>query len=71
MQINFQCCEAHSPRYNYNSISQVCPYKDLGNAKDYTIIILFLMQPSAGDKPDRIQSQEEYHFRYLNGLICM
>lgn len=42
----------------YNNISQVCPYKDLGSAKDYIIILLFLMQPSAGDKPDRMQSQE-------------
>lgn len=39
-------------------MSQVCPYKDLGSAKDYIIILLFLMQPSAGDKPDRMQSQE-------------
>ena len=43
----------------YNNISQVCPYKDLGSAKDYIIILLFLMQPSAGDKPDRMQSQEK------------
>lgn len=28
----------------YNNISQVCPYKDLGSAKDYIIILLFLMQ---------------------------
>lgn len=45
----------------YNNISQVCPYKDLGSAKDYIIILLFLMQPSAGDKPDRMQSQEEHN----------
>ena len=45
----------------YNNISQVCPYKDLGSAKDYIIILLFLMQPSAGDKPDRMQSQEKYN----------
>lgn len=32
----------------YNNISQVCPYKDLGNA-------------SAGDKPDRMQSQEKHN----------
>ncbi len=45
----------------YNNISQVCPYKDLGSAKDYIIILLFLMQPSAGDKPDRMQSQEKHN----------
>ena len=45
----------------YNNISQVCPYKDLGSAKDYVIILLFLMQPSAGDKPDRMQSQEKHN----------
>ena len=45
----------------YNNISQVCPYKDLGNAKDYIIILLFLMQPSAGDKPDRMQSQKKHN----------
>lgn len=28
----------------YNNISQVCPYKDLGSAKDYVIILLLLMQ---------------------------
>lgn len=42
-------------------MSQVCPYKDLGSAKDYVIILLFLMQPSAGDKPDRMQSQEKHN----------
>ena len=49
---------------SYNSISQVCPYKDLGNAKDYTIITLFLMQPQKdSDKPVylKMQSQEEYY----------
>lgn len=45
----------------YNNISQVCPYKDLGSAKDYVIILLFLMQPSAGDKPDRMQSQKKHN----------
>lgn len=45
----------------YNNISQVCPYKDLGSAKDYIIILLFLMQPSAGDKPNRMQSQEKHN----------
>lgn len=45
----------------YNNISQVCPYKDLGSAKDYVIILLLLMQPSAGDKPDRMQSQEKHN----------
>lgn len=49
----------------YNNISQVCPYKDLGSAKDYIIILLFLMQPSAGDKPDRMQSQRSYY-----NLLC-
>lgn len=29
----------------YNNISQVCPYKDLGNAKDYIIILSSLMLP--------------------------
>lgn len=32
-------------------MSQVCPYKDLGNAKDYTIITLLLRQPIVSDKP--------------------
>lgn len=30
-------------------------------SKDYIIILLFLMQPSAGDKPDRMQSQEKHN----------
>lgn len=36
----------------YNNIRQVCPYKDLGSAKDYIIILLFLMQPVVSDKPE-------------------
>lgn len=27
----------------YNNISQVCPYKDLGSAKDYIIILLSIL----------------------------
>ena len=35
------------------------------DTKDYIIILLFLMQPSAGDKPDRMQSQRSYY-----SLLC-
>lgn len=44
----------------YNNISQVCPYKNLGSAKDYIIILLFLMQPNVCDKPEEITYSYAY-----------
>lgn len=41
------------------------PFVDIVGSKDYIIILLFLMQPSAGDKPDRMQSQRSYY-----NLLC-
>lgn len=42
MQINFLRRETYIPRIKYNNISQVCPYKNLGSAKDYIIILTLL-----------------------------
>ena len=42
----------------YNNISQVCPYKDLGNAKDYIIILLFFNATDVSDKSDKCRVKE-------------
>lgn len=42
----------------YNNISQVYPYKDLGNAKDYIIILLFFNATNVSDKSDKCRVKE-------------
>ena len=42
----------------YNNISQVCPYKDLGSAKDYIIILSSINATNVSDKSDKCRVKE-------------